>query len=288
MLRDRFRVIVQTEWDGAPADALIALHARRSHESVVRYREKSTGGIAVVLTGTDLYRDLPESREAAHSLDLADRIVTLQEEAQRGLPALWRRKSTVIFQSAVSLRARPKRRDRLVCVAVGHLRAEKDPLTLMRAMALVPPDLAIEVRHIGAPLDSKLAAAARALAKRDPRYRYVGALPHGLTRAAVGAAHLLIHPSAMEGGANVIAEAVTSRTAVLASRVPGNVGMLGRRYPGYFPVGDESALARRLVQAFEDPRYLARLEQAGAARRPLFNPAAEARALRKLAAELVA
>jgi putative glycosyltransferase (TIGR04348 family) len=288
MLRDRFRVIVQTQWDGAPADALIALHARRSHDSVGRYRAGSSGRIAVVLTGTDLYRDLPESREAAASLDLADRIVTLQDEAPRVLPARWRRKATLIFQSAVSLRARRKPRDRLACVAVGHLRAEKDPLTLMRAMALIPRDLAIEIRHIGAPLDPRLAAAARDLGRRDPRYRYVGALPHGLARAALGAAHLLIHPSVMEGGANVIAEAVTARTAVLASRVPGNVGMLGRRYPGYFPPGDESALARRLVQALEDPRYLARLESACAARRPLFDPASEARSLRKLAAELVA
>ena len=69
---------------------------------------------------------------------------------------------------------------------------------------------------------------------RDPRYRWTGALPHGLTRCAIRNAHLLVHPSLMEGGANVIVEAITAGTPVIASRVSGNVGMLGRNYPGLF------------------------------------------------------
>jgi len=282
-------VEIALTWDGAPVDALIALHARRSADSIARFRDAHADApLALVMTGTDLYRDLEGDASARHSVECASHVVVLQDEGLTSLAPAARARARSIVQSASRLVRSDQASGHVSMVAVGHLRAEKDPLTLMRAMALIPPDLAIEVRHIGAPLDPQLAAAARALAKRDPRYRYLGALPHGLTRAALGAAHLLIHPSAMEGGANVIAEAVTSRTAVLASRVPGNVGMLGRRYPGYFPPGDESALARRLVQACGDPRYLARLEQAGAKRRPLFDPAAEARSLRKLVAELVA
>jgi putative glycosyltransferase (TIGR04348 family) len=241
-----------------------------------------------MLTGTDLYRDLPDSREAAASLDAADRIVVLQEDAQRLLAPAWRAKSEVIFQSARALTAAPKRRDILRCAMVGHLREEKDPATLFEAFRRIPAALPIAFRHIGAALDEKLAAQARALERRDARYRYAGALSHGLARCAIRASHLLVHPSLMEGGANVIVEAVTSGTAVVASRVSGNVGMLGAGYPGYFEARDASGLAACLVRAWEERAYLRSLERACAARRALFRPQAEARAVRRLVRGLLA
>lgn len=283
MLRARYRIIVQSEWRGEPADALIALHARRSADSIARFDERGgSSPLAVVLTGTDLYKDLPESRAAAASLDRADRIVVLQDDAPRLLAPAWRKKCEVIFQSARALPRRAKVRGRLDCVVVGHLRAEKDPLTLFGAMRLVPRDLAISIRHIGSPLDAALGRAARELQAEDPRYRYSGALPRGLVRAAMGRAHVLIHPSVVEGGANVVAEAVTGGTPVIASRISGNIGMLGPGYPGYFEPRDESGLAACLVQASDDPLYLRALGSAAAARKRLFAPAAEARAVRHL------
>ena len=288
MLRDRYRVIVQSEWRGERADAMIALHARRSADSIARFHERAgPSPLAVVLTGTDLYKDLPGSREAARSLDLADRIVVLQEDAPRLLAAAWRRKSEVIFQSAPALRRRARARGRLDCVVVGHLRAEKDPRTLFGAIRLLPPDLPITIRHIGAALDAGLGREARELQAEDPRYRYAGALPRGLARAAMASAHVLIHPSIVEGGANVVVEAITGGTPVIASRISGNVGMLGRDYPGYFEPQDESGLAARLVQATIDPRYRRALEAAAAGRKSLFAPALEARAIRRLAESLL-
>jgi len=175
----------------------------------------------------------------------------------------------------------------LNCIAVGHLRREKDPLTLHRAIARLPAGLPIQVRHIGAALEPALGVAARSLAKRDPRYRYLGALSHGLARAAIGGAHVLVHPSIIEGGANVIAEAIAGGTPVIASRVAGNVGMLGRNYPGYFAAGDESALAACLVRAVEDRGYLESLRRECDRRRTFFDPATEARAVRRLVRALV-
>ena len=288
MLRDRFRVIVQTEWDGADCDAMIALHARRSATSISRFAAAGhSRHLAVVLTGTDLYEDLPGSAKVTRSLDAAHRIVVLQEEALRRLEARWRRRTRVIIQSAEPLATTRKTRKALNCVAVGHLRHEKDPRTLFAAIRLVPRDLPITLRHIGAPLDAVLAREARALQRHDPRYRYSGALSHGLTRRAIASAHVLVHPSVVEGGANVISEAVTSGTAILASRVDGNVGLLGPRYPGYFEAGDASGLAARLVQVWEDANFRERLQTACAARKPAFAPAAERRALRNLLSDLL-
>ena len=91
MLGDRCKVIVQTEWSGHDADVLIALHARRSAASVANFHARHPDrSIVVVLTGTDLYKDLPDSIEAARSLDMARRIVVPQEDAQRILDQIGR------------------------------------------------------------------------------------------------------------------------------------------------------------------------------------------------------
>lgn len=289
MLRDRYRPIVQTAWRGEPADALIALHAWRSAESIARFHAEADGRrMAVVLTGTDLYGDFAGRPETSESLDHADRIVVLQDDAERSLEPAWRRKTDVIFQSAAPLARARKPAGRLDCVVVGHLREEKDPRTLFDAMRRLPKDAAIRVRHIGAPLDPALEEAARALERAEPRYRYAGALPHGLTRAAIKAAHLLVHPSVVEGGANVIVEAVAAGTAVLASRISGNVGMLGGDYPGFFAPRDAAGLAALLVRALDDARFRAALARACDGRKPLFQPRAEAAAVSRLAARLLA
>jgi putative glycosyltransferase (TIGR04348 family) len=288
MLRDRYRVIVQTAWDGQRADAMVALHARRSADSIARFRGESGHPIAVVLTGTDLYRDLPKGGDTARSLDIADRLVVLQDDAPRHLRPAWVAKCDVIFQSAPAIPHRARPNGRLDCIAIGHLREEKDPLTLLAAIQNVPPGVALRVTHIGAPLDESLGRAARELARRDARYRYVGALPHGLARSALARSDLLIHPSIMEGGANVIVEAVMSGTPVIASRMSGNVGMLGADYPGYFEPRDAAGLAESLARAARDPAYLRALAKASNSRKALFHPAAETRAVRKLVGRLLA
>lgn len=288
MLRDRYRVIVQTQWDGKPVDVMVALHAKRSAPSIEACRAATPPTpLVVVLTGTDLYRDLPSGPEVARSLDLADRIVVLQDDAPGLLEPRWRRKAQVVFQSARTLPTRAKAEGRLHCVAAGHLRAEKDPATLFAAVERLPAGLPITFRHIGAPLDPALAASARALERRDRRYRYSGALSHGTVRSSIAAAHLLIHPSIMEGGANVIVEAVTAGTPVLVSRMSGNIGMLGEDYPGYFAVGSAAQLAACLVRALEDRTYLRALRAACARRRPLFTPAAERTLVRDIVARLL-
>jgi len=288
MLRDRYKVIVQSEWAGEACDALIALHARRSAPSIALYRGRSPRApLAVMLTGTDLYRDLPDSLEARRSLDAADEIVVLQDDALRLLDPSWRRKARVIFQSAPALLPGRKSTKGLRCVVVGHLRGEKSPQTVWDAMALLPPDLPVTIRHIGDALDPHLGRRAMECAARDGRYRYEGALPHARTRAAIRSADLLIHPSAMEGGANVIVEAVMAGTAVAASRVSGNVGMLGTDYPGYFAPGDASDLAGMLVHAVEDIGFRRALARACRKRRGLFRPEAETRQVRHLVTDLM-
>lgn len=65
--------------------------------------------------------------------------------------------------------------------------------------------------------------------------------------------------SRLEGGANALAETIVAGTPVLASRIAGNIGMLGRAYPGYFKVGDTRGLARLLWRAESEADFLQEL-----------------------------
>lgn len=112
------------------------------------------------------------------------------------------------------------------------------------------------------------------------------ALAHGPTRGHIQRAHVLVHPSKMEGGAQVILEAVQSGTPVLASRINGNVGMLGPDYAGYFAVCDDAALAQLLRRCRDDAHFLPLLRQQCEARAPLFEPQRERALLRQLVATL--
>lgn len=281
------RPIVQSAWAGEPTDILFALHAHRSAESIAAARAAHPRlPIIVVLSGTDLYRDLPDSEPARRSLDFADRIVALQFDARRRLPPEWAEKCVVIYQSAPALPPVRKAEGRLDVLVAGHLREEKDPRTLWRALDQLDPTVPLRLQHIGAALDPALEAEAQAMMARDPRYHWVGARPHGLTRIAIQRAHLLLHPSIMEGGANVIVEAITAGTPVLASFMSGNLGMLGSEYPGYFPVGDADALAQRLATLARDPAELLPLRRACKSIAHLFTPHRERSALRRLIIEL--
>ena len=85
-----------------------------------------------------------------------------------------------------------------------------------------------------------------------------------------------------EGGANVISEAAVAGLPILASRMDGNVGLLGADYPGYFPVGNTRALASLLRRIESDPSFVRQLTKAVSRRAALFKPARELAAWRRL------
>jgi putative glycosyltransferase (TIGR04348 family) len=282
-LRPGHRVHVVQQWDGEPCDVLIALHARRSADSIAAYRKECPqGALAVVLTGTDLYRDLPASREAQRSLALADRLVVLQELGVQSVPAQYRSKTTVIFQSARKLKRGARRRRTFDVAVVGHLREEKDPRLAMHAALCLPADSPVRMLHAGAAIDSRYAAAARRTEERTPRYQWLGELPRARARQLMRHAALLFHPSRIEGGAQVVLEAIRSGTPVIVSDADGNLGMVGRGYPGVFPVGAVRAATKLIERASTDRAFLRRLASACRARAWLFDPKVERAAVRDL------
>lgn len=277
-------------YDGQRCDLLIALHARKSAASCIRYRrEHPQQPLIVVLTGTDLYRDLPKSRSAQRSLELADRLVVLQSLAKDRLPREQQSKVRVIVQSATG-RSRTSSRSRrpLQVAVIGHLRPVKDPFRTAIAARSLPAGLQIQVVHLGAALDPKMAQRAKVEMSRNPRYRWLGNLSHSATMRRLANCDVLVNSSKMEGGANAICEALACGVPVISSHIDGSIGLLGDDYPGYFDVGSTTQLTRLLIQFESDETFRNDLRRHCHALAGLVDPFQESTSWKNLLAELMA
>ncbi len=283
------RVGVANDYDGRSADLMVALHAWRSAESIRRFRgQHPERPLIVALSGTDIYDYIDREPEPTlHSLAIADRLVALQELVRQRVPTRFRNKLRIIHQSAAPLprRAAPSTHSFDIAV-IGHLREVKDPLRTALAARQLPPGSRVRVVHLGAAGSPEWAAKAKAEMAANPRYVWRGDVPGAEVRRLLGRVRAMVLSSLSEGGANVVSEAVMAGVPVLASRIDGSVGLLGRGYRGYFPAGDTAALARMLRRIESDPEFLARLRRAVARRHHLFRPARELAAWKSLLAEL--
>jgi putative glycosyltransferase (TIGR04348 family) len=280
------RVRVLTAWDGRPADLMIALHARRSHQSIARFAAAfAQRPLFVMLTGTDLYADIRVDAAAKLSLQLASRLVVLQHAGLLELAPTVRRKTRVIYQSTRPVKKAAPLKSRFeVCIS-GHLREVKDPFRLAAALQYLPAQSRIRAVQIGGAMVGSMEKEAERWMRCEPRYRWLGEVTHGTALRRLARARLMVISSRMEGGANVVTEALAAGVPIVASRISGNIGILGKDYGGYFPFGDERALARVLWRAESDAEFYARLKRQCEARRSLTRRSREKNALRRLVRE---
>lgn len=299
------RVSVLQKYDGKAYDLLVALHARKSHPSIINFRRQHPAApVIVALTGTDLYRDLSTNRLAQESLKIATRIVVLQPKAIEELRQSWRKKTRVIYQSVEkggALEATGRRSDKTkaskpeaggrsngsfdVCV-IGHLRALKDPFRTALAARSLPDPSRIRVLQVGGAMTHAMANRARREMIANRHYAWLGEQPQSRVRQILKKSSLCVLSSRMEGGANVLSEAIVASVPILASRIDGNVGILGAEFPGYFDVGDTKQLAGLMTRAESTPGYLAELRAWSNSLALLTDPAREQQAWSDLISEL--
>jgi len=291
-------VSISQIYAGQPFDLLVALHARRSHPSIISFqRHNPIAPIVVALTGTDLYRDIRISHLVRESLEVATRIVVLQPKAIELLQPGLRAKARVIYQSVEDNRAlramrsgstKPATRSSRsfdVCV-IGYLRVVKDPFRTAMAARLLPSSSRIRILQVGGAMTDAMAAKALREMRVNQRYEWLGERKRAFVSRVLATSKVCVISSRMEGGANVLSEAITASVPILASRIDGNSGILGRDYPGYFAVGDTRELARLLTRVETSAEYRAELRQRVKSLAPLFTPSREQKAWSALMEEL--
>jgi putative glycosyltransferase (TIGR04348 family) len=249
---------------GTDPDLIVVIHARRCAAAVATSQATAPDRpVVVALAGTDLYGDLPEDADARAAIDTADHLVVLQAAAIERLagfdPAL-AAKAHVVHQS-VDGPIPPRREPEGFVVAVlAHLRDVKDPLLAARAAARLPAASRVRVVHAGAAHDDSWEAAARREERDNPRYRWLGELPREEARELLAGATVLACTSLLEGGANVVTEAIALGVPVVGTAIDGNRGLLGADYPGLVAVGDDEALSGLLGRLETDSGALAELQ----------------------------
>ena len=279
------QVSLSVGFDDQRCDVLVALHAKRSAEHVERFRQlRPDGALVVALTGTDVYRDLPNSRAAQQSLEHADAIIALQSHAKQTLRRKrWRDKTHVVLQSVSTPRAKkpaPRKRTFDVCV-VAHMRTIKDPMRAAMAARGLPASSQIAVLQLGAALEPRFERLALAEMDTNPRYVWLGSRPRHEARRIIARSRLLVLSSIHEGAAHVLAEALVAATPVLSSTAGGLVAQLGDDYPGLFAPRDTIALRALMTRAEIDRGFYRALLRRCQKLAPRYRPAVEKKALQQ-------
>ena len=283
-----YSVDVTESWSGGDTGLLIALHAYRSHQSIVEFKKKySSRPLVLILTGTDLYRDIKNHSEVIQSMEMADQLVALQSSAVDSVPAHLRHKVQVIYQSVAMDISDSATKDDFVVSIIGHLREEKDPFCVVRSLALLPTDSKITITHLGQAMSPQMKDLAQNFNATVKRYQWIGEVSHADALRVLSQSRLMVISSRMEGGAHVVSEAIALGIPVIASDIPGNRGLLGEDYPAYYPVGDEAALADLLYRAEKMPAFYASLQKHIDLRRELIKPAREKQSIQELVSALV-
>ena len=250
-----------TEYDGKPADAMFAIHAWRSKTSIRRFRQQHpTAPLVLCLAGTDINSfQNTHPKETHGSMESADTLICLHDRVVSLIPKRFRKKLHVIRQSASPRLRKPPLKRCFEIIVVGHLREEKDPMRAALAARQLESSSKIQIFHMGKAIGDNYYNEALSEMEQNSRYHWLGEIPKWQVRKRMARARAMIISSRQEGGANVVSEAIMAGLPIIASKIDGNLGLLGLDYSGYYPVEDEHALADLLTRLEADPNFANKL-----------------------------
>lgn len=246
------------------ADVMIALHARKSVHFIDDFLVLNPAGkVIVYLTGTDLYHDIPNGCEICErSMRLADALVVSQDASLHSVPNKYLEKVAVVPNSiqlpdAVSegnMESAPN-----LFTVIGHLRAVKQPFMAVESMQLLDDSVGVKLVMLGDEVDVGSGDIARSWQEKDSRFQWLGGVEYLQALQWMGRSVATINTSLIEGGANSVGESIMLGVPVLASKIEGNVGMLGEDYAGYFSAESHQELAEIMERVIEEADFLAML-----------------------------
>ena len=256
-------------FDGDPTDVLISLHSHKGAPAVDEFqRQFPEGKVIVLITGTDLYDDLPQGRGMT-TLHQADAIAIPYREARGGVLQEFDDQIHVVPSSLVipEIEAKPEP-DQFLITIVGHLRPVKRSFLTVEAVAAHPEWENVTVRQLGEALDQESLKTACDWEEKDRRYQWLGALPREESLALCARSSLTVNSSLSEAAPNALLEAMTLGVPILSSKIEGNIGLLGEDYPGYF---DGDSLESKLAEIISGKHDLAAWVAHAKARLAIFS-----------------
>ncbi len=259
--------------DFSDADVLLALHARKSAHFIDEFlRLNSEGKVILYLTGTDLYADIPRGCPiSARSMQLVDALVVSQDASLHSVPEQYRSKALAIYTSIQLPECELNSANEGVPIfsCIGHLRAVKQPFMAVKALQLLGAE--VQLKLLGNVVDEGMDDVVRDWQEKDHRFQWLGGVSHEEAIQWSNRSLITLNTSLMEGGANSIGESIVLGVPVLASRVEGNIGMLGGDYAGYFSVDSEQELADLMQRVLHDKVFLEHLRQQVKVRSVMFT-----------------
>lgn len=278
-----YQAQISEYWAKSDADLLVALHAYRSHLSIIKFREAFPNKpIVLIMTGTDLYRDLSIHPEVFESMKISNAIVVLQPAAVKLIPKDLQSKVHVVYQSTKPIQRKPLLKKDFLVTVIGHLRPEKDPFCIARSLEKIPSESNIKVIHLGKAMSADMERMAEFYSADLERYQWLNELSHAQTMQQLSRCHLMVISSLMEGGAHVVTEAIAIGVPIIASDIPGNRGLLGDDYPGYYKAGVAVALAKVLLKAETDASFYKSLKRHIKGRSKYVQPQFEMKSIKAL------
>lgn len=244
------------------ADVMIGLHARKSAHFIDEFLAVNPAGkVIVYLTGTDLYDEIPNgSGICEKSMDLADALVVSQEASLASVPERHRSKAVVVHKSIQlpMLESRVGVDSKLFTV-IGHLRAVKQPFIAVESIQLLDDSLRLVM--LGKEVDSDSGEISRKWQAQEFRFKWLGGVEYREALQWIQRSVATINTSLLEGGANSVGESIVLGVPVLASKIEGNIGMLGDDYAGYFSPDSKQELADLIHRVIHDFDFLQKLRE---------------------------
>ncbi|WP_020677713.1 GPMC system family 4 glycosyltransferase [Geopsychrobacter electrodiphilus] len=258
----------------SPPDIVLLLHAYRSGKPWLLSQAQFDIPYAVLLTGTDLNRDLNNPERALiinRTLTGASAVIVQNPIAFSGLQETnnpWIAKLKLLppgivlgaagypLRSNLGLSA-----EDLLMLHPGSLRPVKGSLELAKmARGLLKCTPNLHLAFCGPVLDTEYAAQFFAALQMQPRTYYLGEIPYAAMPDVLLQSDLILNNSTSEGVPNALVEAASLGRPILARNIPGNASVVRPEDNGLV-FDDDLDFERQALRLITEPTLRQRLSR---------------------------
>ncbi len=242
------------------------LHAEKGSHVIKELAAKNVP-VVLVLTGTDLYRDIISTKNSKkercfRSIQLASAIVVLHENAVSDLlkvVSFPRERIFVVLQSVVDFKKRTflfKKKNHYKILLLSNIRKEKGIIVAISGFLEFQKNIDARTKftldHIGGVLDQGYFKKITNLLEGVKSVSFLGSIEKDKLQTMLASYDLLLHSSFIEGGSLVIQEAQNAGLPIIASDISCHAALLGSAYVGLHSVGSAKDVSEKLKTFFFD------------------------------------